>query len=183
MSGGCATVDEVARIRATRAEIARLTAMRYREKLSPEQQDSIENRIAAHVATLPDADQHTWAESQDTSHPEMDWSILQNDLVERALASAVRSVVRQYGGEKLSATEDDLIQSGRIILAERSKAARRELAKGYPFLQRWIWQRLTDLVKYEHRDASLNAMEDVIDGDANADRVWMEQPYHRGKWR
>jgi hypothetical protein len=104
--------------------------------------------------------------------------------VVRVVATAVRSVVLQYGAEKLSATEDDLTQSGRIILAERARVARRELAKGYPFLQRWIWQRLTDLIKYEHRDASINAMGHFLeDGDAKFSGAWMDKPYHRDKWR
>jgi hypothetical protein len=176
--------DERERVRAARAEVARLSASRYRGHTSAEQRAAIEAEITDLVATLPEADQKTWADELDgTSGAPMDWSILDNDQVVTALASAVRSVVQQYGGEKLSATEDDLTQSGRIILAERAVQARKELRMGYGYLQRWIWQRLTDLVKREHRDSSINAMEDVLDGDANESPVWMEQPYHRGRWK
>ncbi len=34
-------------------------------------------------------------------------------------------------------------------------------------------------MKYEHRDASINAMQDCRDGVANGSRVWMEKPYQQ----
>jgi hypothetical protein len=48
-----------------------------------------------------------------------------------------------------------------------------------------MWQRLTDLIKYEHRDTSLNEMQHFIeDGDVKyAGRVWMDKPYQRDKWK
>jgi hypothetical protein len=180
-------VDETERVRATRVEVSRLSALRYRERLNEDQQAIVEREIAELVATLPQVDQASYAEEKiATFGIELDWSILENDRVERALEYAVCSVVRQWGGEKLSATEDDLTQAGRIILAEKADKARKELAKGgFPYLQRWIWQRLTDLIKYEHRDGSLDEMRHFIeDGDTKyAGRVWMDKPYHRDKWK
>lgn len=180
MRAKCATVDELERIRATRVEVARLSTLRYREKLTNEQQGIVKTKITELVATLPEADRTSWSDDQvDKAGSELDWSILENTQVEDALDYAVRRVVKKYGRSKLSATEDDLTQAGRMLLAERANKARSELAKCYPYLKRWLRQRLERHVEYEHRNASINAMQDCRDGDVNGSRVWTEKPFQR----
>ncbi len=56
MRATCATVDELERVRAARVEVARLSTLRYREKLTSEQQAIVKTKIAELVATLPAAD-------------------------------------------------------------------------------------------------------------------------------
>jgi len=147
-----ATVDERERVRATRVEVARLLALPYRLKLTDDEFRQRDYLLTQHVSTLPLADRESFAEH---GQHDMDWSILDEPGVSKTVELAVRAVVRQYG-EKLSATEDDLTQSARIILAERAEQARELKAKGY--LWRFVYSKLAQLIQYEHRDGSLDGM-------------------------
>jgi hypothetical protein len=85
MTAGCVTVDELERVRATRVEVSRLSLQRFREQLTDEQREIIEGQISGLVATLPQADQASWAEEQLANFGiELDWSILENDQVVKA---------------------------------------------------------------------------------------------------
>jgi len=144
-----ATVDECERIRATRVEVARLLALPYREKLDDDEYRMRNHLLFEHVKTLPLPDREAFVQHIGRSHPEMDWSILDEPGVDRVIGLAVTTAMSNYP-DKLSATYDDLVQSAQIILAERSKLAREKLAKGPNLLRAWLTDRLGDLVRREH---------------------------------
>lgn len=149
------------RVRAVRVELARLVADRYR---NPGHEPEIrEELIERHVNTLPEDDRAAFRLSElsrMTGHSgELDWSILKDEKVQKALIGAVNGVVARWP-EKLSATKEDLFQSGCVILAERHAEARREMARGR--LDRWLYQNVRDLVRYERRDISIEVLGDAL---------------------
>lgn len=151
-----ATVDEAERVRATRVEVARLLALPYREKLTPNEQEIRDDLLAKHIATLPLADREAFEAYLRQAEDAMDWSVLEEPWAAQAIELAVSQTLSRWGDSKLSATEDDLTQSARIILAERA-AVMRKARKPYVLLAR----DLGHLLRYEHRDESLDELEEA----------------------
>lgn len=172
-----ATVDANERTRATRVEVAKLQTLPYREPLGVTAEEIRLSLVQRHMMTLPLADRESILGAElDRNGSKVDWTVLDELWAQRAIELAVRRT-QEYWGEKLSATEDDLTQSARIILAERAEKFRRA-SKPYIFL----YQELAKLVHYEHRDASLDALLASDEARANRDEseveeVWLPAPY------
>jgi hypothetical protein len=149
-------VDERERVRATRVEVARLIALPYREKLTANEQEIRDDLLAKHIATLPLADREAFQAYLLKTDDPMDWSVLEEPWAAQAIEMAVNQTLSRWGDTKLSATEDDLTQSARIILAERA-AVMRKARKPHVLLAR----DLGHLLRYEHRDESLDELEEA----------------------
>jgi len=81
----------------------------------------------------------------------VNWSILDNDTVNRILLREASKVARQYDGV---IEADDVLQEARIAVATNSHIVNNYLAhEDYGYLARWIWQRMTDAARKQLRIA------------------------------
>jgi len=78
-----------------------------------------------------------------------DWSVIENEVVQRNCAITARSVSRQLAGVM---EYDDLLQEAYILCATNPAKVRTYLEKdngGY--LNRWLWLKLTTVMDSEFR--------------------------------
>lgn len=174
---GIATVDtrgaEYERIRATRVEVARLLTLGYRVKLTPWQQTMALLLAQRHMQSLPVADQTSFLEGAvERENPSLDWSVLDEPWARKAIEQAVGGVLSRWG-YKLSATKEDMTQCAQILLAEKPKKYRDAVYPGV-----FLYRDLAKLVRFEHRDASLEELLEFEEGEEDEPHpVWMPSPY------
>lgn len=81
----------------------------------------------------------------------IDWSLLDNPVVNRMLLREAGKVARQYEGV---IEADDALQEGRIAVATNAHIVKNYLAhEDYGFLSRWLWQRMTNFAVKENGHA------------------------------
>ncbi len=88
-----------------------------------------------------------------------DWSLLEDPEVLAIIDSSARSVIRQWG---TYVTEDDLKQEAYLNLAEKTKAARDALSKGYGLLHSFIWCDMVDYARAQSRRAQKISYEALV---------------------
>lgn len=80
---------------------------------------------------------------------EADWTILQEEGMEPVLQAVARKAGKVYG---LTLEREDAEQEARIILAVNAAYARERVKEaGFAGLNRWLWQQVSHIVRYEHK--------------------------------
>lgn len=73
-----------------------------------------------------------------------DWTVLTPEVMDRALKAAA-TVAREYDGVM---ERDDLLQEAYILCATNAARVKDYVAQDeYGHLYRWLWSRLTDLIR------------------------------------